>query len=555
MLIASAGELAPQVASTSSAVDAICDEVLQLLCQCLPGRDLLRLSVAAKPLNRLTSDSKGIWRFLCTALLGDPICHLHTAVAEQKKQTVDTRFWQKMFRHGRELRLARWSPSVRTVFLQSLSVTDEEERKEKVQAATIGSGHCTVGMGHLVVKVGGLRPQCTLDHLHTVVFDLRELAIRELELVPDSERPERRLRHAACEIRPELTSRQPSVLVLGGCHDRTKQPCKGGLQLLHILEILTENGSLGKWQSIPATGQAPGAIWHHVCGSFALGQKVVVFGGDFNSQDPEFQGIADRSLPAGFVYVLDVNRLVWERVVTSGRAPTWRSLHAGFTHRDISSHSERLVILGGCAENLPIFSSSDNLAPMHGHALDLRKFEWLPQPDEAPNLPTARLRLASEKVGEWLLLYGGHGERQEIGERVQLHKLNLRTLRWSTFDVQGREASFPAAPAATLTAGLVLGGVRFRPFGISPVPKIDVLLLGDIGAEEDDQNMEQTQQAEDDDSDSDDGIIGVIIRDSSGNNRRVVLPRAMLALLAGRMQDVDDEDEDDNDEDMEENTT
>lgn len=524
----------PRAVAATSAVDVLSDEVLQQLCICLTGRDLLRFSAAARPLHQLTSDSSSIWSYLSSALLGDPICTLHTAFAERIGKATDTAFWRALFRQGRELRLARWSPNLRSAFLESLPAESEEERKELIQKATIGSGHCTVGLGRLVVKVGGLRPSCTLDHLHAAVFDLKEFAIRDVQLTSNSEKPERRLRHAACDIRPDLSNRRPAVLVLGGCHDRTKQPCQGGLQILHILEILNDTGSSGRWHSVPATGRAPGSIWHHICGSFALGRKVVVFGGDFKSDDPEFEGIANRSSPSCFVYVLDVGCMVWERVLTSGPSPTWRSLHAGITHRDISSHSERLVILGGCAENLPIFRSSDNLEPMHGHALDLRSFQWLQQPREASNLPPARLRLASEKIGEWLLLYGGHGDRQEIGERAELHKLNLRTLRWSTFEVRGREGSHPAAPAATLTAGLVLGGVRFGPFGISPVPKLDVLTLGTMDAQEDDdQNMQADQQSEEEDDDDDDRLVTVVIRDGSGNARRIVLPRAMMALLAG----------------------
>mmetsp|Transcript_37899 Transcript_37899/g.80530 ORF Transcript_37899/g.80530 Transcript_37899/m.80530 type:complete len:560 (-) Transcript_37899:51-1730(-) len=524
------------------AVTALSDEVLLALCECLPGRDLLRFSATATPLNRLTSDSSAIWRFLSAALLGDPSCYLHAASAERAGVAVDTRFWKSLFRHGLGLQLAHWSPNLRTEFLQSLPGENQEENNEHAQQATVGSGHCAVGIGHLVIKVGGLRPNCTLDHLHSVVFDLKGLAIREVSLSPDSAKPERRLRHAACEIRPELTSRQPAVLVLGGCHDRTKKPCQGGLHLLHVLELLNADGTVGKWHSIPATGQAPGSIWHHICGSFAFGRKVVVFGGDFNGTDPEFRSISNRILPAGFVYVLDVDSRLWDKVMTTGLGPTWRSLHAGFTHRDVSSHSERLVILGGCAETLPIFSSSDELAPMDGHALDLRNFEWLPQPSESSNLPPSRLRLASEKVGEWLVLYGGHGEHQGIGERVHLHKLNLRTLRWSTFDVQGREGSCPAAPAATLTAGLVLGGVKFGRFGITPVPKLDVLLLGNADAQDNDESMEPEEQAQNDDdhSDDDDDLIEVLVRDGSGNARRMVLPIALLARL--RTQQAHNED-------------
>jgi len=298
----------------------------------------------------------------------------------------------------------------------------------------------------------------------------------------------------------------------------------------------------GRWHSLPASGEAPGAIWHHICGSFALGQRVVVFGGDFGTQDPEFGLIRDRAAPAGFVYVLDVDLQAWARVPTSGPAPTWRSLHAGFTHRDVSSHSERLVILGGCAENLRIFSSSDNLEPMRGHALDLTSFEWLPQPSGTNDLPPARLRLASEKMGEWLLLYGGHGESRAIGERARLNKLNLRTLRWSLLDAHGREGSYPAAPAATMSAGLVLGGVRFTPFGITTVPKLDVLILGDAeGPDGSAQRMQSDQQSEEDSDDEDDeeDTIAMVVRDGSNNPRRLVLPRSampvVLSLLAGRL--------------------
>eukprot|EP00747_Dinoflagellata_sp_TGD_P023352 gnl/TRDRNA2_/TRDRNA2_129748_c0_seq1.p1 gnl/TRDRNA2_/TRDRNA2_129748_c0~~gnl/TRDRNA2_/TRDRNA2_129748_c0_seq1.p1 ORF type:complete len:202 (-),score=30.52 gnl/TRDRNA2_/TRDRNA2_129748_c0_seq1:132-668(-) len=145
------------------------------------------------------------------------------------------------------------------------------------------------------------------------------------------------------------------------------------------------------------------------------------------------------------------------------------------------------------------------MAPMHGHALDLRSFEWLPQPRSGWELPSARLRMASDKIGEWLVVYGGHGESREAGEHVRLHKLNLRTLRWSTLDMLGHEMRFAAAPAATLTAGLVLGGVRFRMFGISPVAKLDVFLLSDRTAENDDDNVDAEQDIEEgDDEDSDD---------------------------------------------------
>jgi len=522
---------------TVSVLDAVSEEVLQQLCLCLPGRELLRFSGAARPLKELVSSSDAMWKRLVHALLGEPYCHLHATLAAKSNQITDTQFWRTLFRQGQELRVARWAPALRSAFMGSSEdgEAEAEAAKERASQAVVGSGHCSVGIGNRVVKLGGLRPNCHLGHLHAAIFDLTALSVHELELTEDSEKPERRLRHAACEIRPALTNSKPAVLVLGGCHDRTKRPCKGGLKLLHVLELLDDKPALGKWHSVEAHGEVPAAIWHHICGAFASGTRVVVSGGDFPSDDPEFVHITDRSVPARFVYVLDVVAWSWERVRTTGPAPTWRSLHAGFTHVDISSHSERLVILGGCAEHLPIFSSSDDLEPMNGHALDLSNFEWLPQPRDRGSLPPARLRLASEKIGEWLLLYGGHGSDEAIRERARLFKLNLRTLAWDTLEVRGREGSHPAAPAATMSAGLVIGGVQFTAFGIRTVPKLDVLTLwspdGESGTE-DAQEQEQTESEEDDDSPRD--AVSVLVRDAQGNARRMVVSRTMLQILLER---------------------
>jgi len=212
-------------------------------------------------------------------------------------------------------------------------------------------------------------------------------------------------------------------------------------------------------------------------------------------------------------------------------------LHAGFTHHDIASHSERLVIIGGCEAHIPIFSSSDELVPMRGYALDLRTFTLMPQNQNNAKLPPARLRLASEKMGEWLILYGGHGEGDRIGERTQLHKLNLRTLKWGALDLQGKEGGHPAAPAATMSAGLVLGGVKFTMFGISTVQKLDVLTLciggtsSSAAAEGDEPSSPAEESSSEDDDEDPAEQVTVVMRSPDGTARRVVLPRAMLGLL------------------------
>lgn len=512
--------------------DALSDEVLHQLCVCLPGRELLRFSAAAKSLHEMTTGSENIWKRLCYASLGQSLCQLHLTFMSRKRATIDVHFWKDLFRKGREFHSAAWSPEMRAEFMGISGIGQDlsDEAQEEIKAATVGSGHCTVGIGSYVVKTGGLRPNCRMDYLHTAIFDLSALKVHELALTPDSEKPARRLRHASCAIRPALTDGQNAVLVLGGFNDRNKQPCEGGLYVLHVLELFYDEAFSGRWHSVRAQGEAPESIWHHICGSFAGGKKVVVFGGDFEQRDPQFKHIRRRTSPAGFVYLLDVDGKQWERVQTSGPSPTWRSLHSGFTHTDVSSHSERLVVLGGCEAHVPCLGSSDALAPMRGHALDLKTLMWTSSGQDG--LPPPRLRLASEKVGEWLLLYGGHGDGEAINERRQLHKLNLRTLQWGTVEVSGREGSYAASPAASMCSGLVVGGVKFTAIGIATVPKLDVLVLCDDRKEGEDSAGEEEQESSSD-AGSDDRVV-VETRDMDGNTRRIALPQNLLAMLLAR---------------------
>merc|ERR1712190_18847 len=71
------------------------------------------------------------------------------------------------------------------------------------------------------------------------------------------------------------------------------------------------------WREIYAEGECPRAIWHHTAGSFAQGKRVVVYGGDIPTSDPEFFHIGDR-INAAHVYLLDVDMQIWHRVATSG---------------------------------------------------------------------------------------------------------------------------------------------------------------------------------------------------------------------------------------------
>merc|ERR1712014_326077 len=116
-------------------------------------------------------------------------------------------------------------------------------------------------------------------------------------------------------------------------------------------------------------------------------------------------------------------------------------------------------------------------------------------------------------------------------------KLNLRTLTWDTLDVLGREGSHSAAPAATMSAGLVLGGVKFSMFGITTVPKLDVLTICDPKeAMTTDEEVPATSPSSDSEESDDDrtGSVAVMVRDAQGNAHRMVMPRALAELLLAR---------------------
>merc|ERR1712176_757137 len=102
--------------------------------------------------------SARIWRRLSYSLLDEPMCRLHVALHERAGGTENTTFWRKFFQKAQELEEARWSSDLRSAFLASY---------EGVEAAVVGSGHCVSCLGDLVVKTGGLRPQCQLEHIHT----------------------------------------------------------------------------------------------------------------------------------------------------------------------------------------------------------------------------------------------------------------------------------------------------------------------------------------------------------------------------------------------------
>jgi len=161
--------------------------------------------------------------------------------------------------------------------------------------------------------------------------------------------------------------------------------------------------------------------------------------------------------------------------------PSWRSLHTGTVHTSIRDATERLVVFGGCAEHVEIFSNGD-VADMCGYVLDLQSWNWLrgPQSSKFHSLPSGRMRVAAERFGRFLLVYGGHGDNDYMGTGdVSVLKLDLLTLAWTDAEVDApcvlQKKGHTAA--ATLSGGVVFGGVQWTGSSIRLVPRIDFLHL------------------------------------------------------------------------------
>mmetsp|Transcript_49622 Transcript_49622/g.118144 ORF Transcript_49622/g.118144 Transcript_49622/m.118144 type:complete len:587 (-) Transcript_49622:58-1818(-) len=496
-------------------VEVLSEDAVVLMCSFLPGQTLLELSACSRPFHSRARNSEALWSHLCRALLGETLVKLHEEVWDFPACPDKAEFWRELFQSAyrgeafhyandfREKITGSGLPCIRQAVAEheqagrkgavEVSAGDVEADLDKLLSA---SGHTACALGKVVAILGGWRPDYIEEDIFVTLLDVHSKQMFKPTLAEGSARPERRLRHSSCVVQmtkpidpttrgawnytDEAPSTTPVALVLGGCNDRTHAPCPG-LHTLFLMEVVKDDCSEIFWHEQTATGQAPTALWHHVCGSFAKGKKVVVFGGDMNDDDPEFADIADR-LYASHVYILDLDAKHWEKVSTKGRMPGWRSMGVGVSYSALGDNSERFVIMGGTLDHCPIFAGGEP-ADMDGYALNLSTMRWQKgrvNPKAQPGStfqPSARMRFAAERYGRHLLVVGGHG-RSEIDDEEFILQLNLMTLEWKTVRVSGQAMSHPRAPACALAGGVLAGGVQFRRRGgVVPIPKLDVLCL------------------------------------------------------------------------------
>lgn len=473
------------------------DELLLRLSGFLEAPSLLRTACSCRLWQDQTLACVDLWRGLCEELLGKTLLKVHQIAWAQSAEAPapeSARFFRCLIRAAFHCASFTHNPSLRHHCLQHPEFSDNVDSvPSHMVQQVLGrhlcvSGHSAVTLENLVVIIGGWRKRRPEVDVHLYVVDIAANGgpcLKQPVLVAKSARPERRLRHSCCVIQPAFTPlsafHQKCILMLGGCQDQTHTPLPG-LHVLNILSFTKPDGSEACWYEVSASGTAPRAIWHHTCGSFAKGKKVVVFGGDFPASDAEFAEIKDR-YSASFVYVLDVDRCCWERVQTKGLHPSWRSLHTGVIHTSLRDVTERLVIFGGCAEHTEIFNSGD-VVDMCGYALDLHTWTWLRGPGESEfhHLPSGRMRVAAERFGPFLVLYGGHGDGDEdtcgdVDASEKLLKLDLLTLSWSQAALKSQAFEYQNSAAATLAGGVIFGGVQLKNNTIRLIPKFEFLHL------------------------------------------------------------------------------
>lgn len=461
-------------------IDILGEDIVIRMCAFLPGRALLDVGTSCAILHERLKQSVALWESLCTALLGEALVCLHKE--EWKETSVHNSanpadFWRALFRTGYIGKQFRYADSVRNQCMKVVKAVKPDESsvppdENLFECALSASGHTACALDHRIAIIGGWRPHIQDETLYVCAIDLSRLTTVVPRLSPDSMKPERRMRHSSCVVRSLRAPSSNAILVLGGCNDKTNEPCSG-LNALLFFEFTKEDCSEILWWEITADGEAPRAIWHHAAGSFGKGRRVVVFGGDIMASDPEYTHIGDRAF-AAHVYILELDQKHWCRVTTRGQFPKWRSLHTGVSYSSLRDGSEWFVIMGGCEEHLRIFESG-RPATMVGYNLHLDTFTWQCGRNDLLT-PAPRMRFAAERYGRHLLVCGGHGA-DLFSKDEPLLVLNLLNLTWSCATVTNMPSSHSFTPASALAGGCLTGGVAVSDLRVSPIPKLDVISL------------------------------------------------------------------------------
>mmetsp|Transcript_37474 Transcript_37474/g.105821 ORF Transcript_37474/g.105821 Transcript_37474/m.105821 type:complete len:549 (+) Transcript_37474:76-1722(+) len=379
------------------------------------------------------------------------------------------------------------------------SSTVTEGCKERLKGLLARSGHTATLLDDLglLVILGGLldddRPDDTVCPMTPLIIRLPSLEVLQPRV--SGTPPASRYRHAAAQVCwPAIAESVAEQLLgtggglsshgggrdaleaggliamYGGCEGRK---VFGGPEL--PLLWVSPCGLEVRWASATASGAPPPPCFHHCLVPLRRSPVLLLLGGETSADH----------MPERAVYTLWLPTMTWEKRPTrpAGREPApdpgARWLHICELLPDRPGRPEEVVLVGGIGKD-------SNVCNMSPFVLDTEAMLWrkgapeiLPgsAPPAPPSLPVPRHRAASTRVGRFLIVHGGCPARGSW-----LHDtwaLDLASLQWhQPADVHGRPRQHSRIAGHSLAGQVAFGGCIRALFEITPVAKMDLLLLG-----------------------------------------------------------------------------
>ncbi|KAL5068818.1 hypothetical protein RYX36_019705 [Vicia faba] len=201
---------------------------------------------------------------------------------------------------------------------------------------------------------------------------------------------------------------------------------------LHFSDVLCLDLDKMEWNKVVTTGEKPGPRDSH--SAVLVGQKMIVFGGTNG-----FKKVNE-------THILDLYTKEWIRPKCEGTPPSPRESHTATL-----VGGERLVIFGGSGEG-----DANYLNDLH--ILDLKTMRWSEFAEVSGDLPVPRDSHCSVAVGNKLIVYGGDSGDMYHGD-VSL--LDMETMTWIRMKNQGSSPGVRAGHAAVniRTKVYIIGGV------------------------------------------------------------------------------------------------
>ncbi|KAK7344277.1 hypothetical protein VNO77_13714 [Canavalia gladiata] len=200
---------------------------------------------------------------------------------------------------------------------------------------------------------------------------------------------------------------------------------------LHFGDVMCLDLEKMEWSKLVTTGEKPGPRDSH--SAVLVGHKMIVFGGTNG-----FKKVND-------THILDLVTKEWIRPKCEGTPPSPRESHSATLVSD-----EKLVIFGGSGEG-----DANYLNDLH--ILDLGTMRWT-SPVVKGDLPVPRDSHSTLAIGNKLIVYGGDCGDQYQGD---VNMLDMDTMTWSRLKIQGSSPGVRAGHAAVSigTKVYIIGGV------------------------------------------------------------------------------------------------